>query len=198
MARPREFDETAVLDAAVQCFWNNGFEATSVRELAATMGINGASLYNAFGDKRSLYERALDHYVDTTVAERMARCEAMAPRDGIAAFFREVVERSLADPHHRGCLLVNAALDVAPHDDGFQRQVAAVMGRIEGFFGRLVAAGQRDGTIAATLPAAELARHLLGVLMGVRVLARVRPERSLLEGVVTPALTLLDCRGEAK
>jgi len=51
MARPREFDETTVLEAAMNCFWAQGFEQTSVRDLAEWMGITGASLYNAFGDK---------------------------------------------------------------------------------------------------------------------------------------------------
>ena len=59
MARPREFDESAALDAAVDCFWREGYEATSVRDLAARMGITGTSLYNAFGDKRSLFRQAL-------------------------------------------------------------------------------------------------------------------------------------------
>ena len=62
MARPREFDEVTVLEAAMNCFWAQGFESTSVRDLAEEMGITGASLYNAFGDKRSLYRRALAHY----------------------------------------------------------------------------------------------------------------------------------------
>ena len=73
MARPREFDETAVLDAAIQCFWAKGFEATSVRDLADEMGITGASLYNAFGDKRALYRRALDQYVAGSLGERVRR-----------------------------------------------------------------------------------------------------------------------------
>jgi TetR/AcrR family transcriptional repressor of nem operon len=60
MARPREFDEATVLEAAMNCFWAQGFEQTSVRDLAERMGITGASLYNAFGDKRSLYRRAAD------------------------------------------------------------------------------------------------------------------------------------------
>ena len=58
MARPREFDATMVLEAAMNCFWAQGFEQTSVRDLAEQMGITGASLYNAFGDKRSLYRQA--------------------------------------------------------------------------------------------------------------------------------------------
>lgn len=196
MARPREFDEAAVLDAAVQCFWSRGYEATSVRDLIEKTGITGASLYNAFGDKRALYRKALDHYVEGSIADRIRRCEGLAPRAAIAGFFAEIVKRSLGDREHKGCMLVNAALDVAPHDPGFQEIVAAVLARIELFFRHAVEAGQADGTITRSWPAEELARHLLGVLMGVRVLARVRPDPALLEGVVRPALALLDDKGE--
>jgi len=192
MARPREFDEEAVLDAAVQCFWAHGYEATSVRDLIEKTGITGASLYNAFGDKRALYQRALDHYVEDSVVDRIRRCEALAPREAIGAFFAEIVRRSLDDHQHKGCMLVNAALDVAPNDPGFQRIVAAVLIRVEQFFLGRIEAGQVDRTITRSLAAKTLARHLLGVLMGVRVLARVRPERALLEGVVSGALALLD------
>ena len=62
MARPREFDEAAALDAAMNCFWRDGYEATSIRDLAAQMGITGASLYNAFGDKRTLFRAVLRRY----------------------------------------------------------------------------------------------------------------------------------------
>jgi TetR/AcrR family transcriptional regulator, transcriptional repressor for nem operon len=192
MARPREFDEEAVLDAAVQCFWARGYEATSIRDLIEKTGITGASLYNAFGDKRALYQRALDHYVEDSVVDRIRRCEALAPREAIGGFFAEIVRRSVNDHQHKGCMLVNAALDVAPSDPGFQRIVAAVLIRVEEFFLDRIEAGQVDRTITRSLAAKTLARHLLGVLMGVRVLARVRPERALLEGVVSGALALLD------
>jgi TetR/AcrR family transcriptional repressor of nem operon len=192
MARPREFDEEAVLDAAVQCFWKRGYEATSVRDLIEETGITGASLYNAFGDKRALYERALDHYVEGSISDRIRRCEDLAPREAIGAFFSEILRRSLGDRQHKGCMLVNAALDVAPHDPDVQKIVAGVLVRMEAFFFNCVRAGQADGTITRSLSAENIARHLLGVLMGVRVLARVRPERALLEGVVVAALALLD------
>ncbi len=191
MARPREFDEDTVLDAAVQCFWKQGYEATSVRDLVAHTGITAASLYNAFGDKRSLYGRALDHYVEASIADRIRRCEALPPRRAIEVFFEEIVKRSLSDHDRKGCLLVNAALDVAPHDPGFRRVVAAVLVQIEAFFLACVRAGQADGAITRSLSAETLAQHLLGVLMGIRVLARVRPERALLEGLLAPALALL-------
>jgi TetR/AcrR family transcriptional regulator, transcriptional repressor for nem operon len=191
MARPREFDEDAVLDAAVQCFWKQGYEATSVRGLVAQTGITAASLYNAFGDKRALYQKALDHYVEASVADRIRRCEALPPRQAIEAFFEDIVKRSLNDRDRKGCMLVNAALDVAPHDPAFRKVVAEVLIGIEAFFLACVRAGQADGTIARWLPAETLSQNLLGVLMGIRVLARVRPERALLEGVVAPALALL-------
>ena len=192
MARPREFDEGAVLDAAVLCFWSRGYEATSVKDLVEKTGITAASLYNAFGDKRAIYEKALDHYVEGSVADRIRRCEALAPRDAIGAFFEEILKRSLGDRDRKGCMLVNAALDVAPHDPGFLKIVTEVLAEIEAFFLARVEAGQANGTITQALPAETLSHHLLGVLMGIRVLARVRPERALLEGVVAPSLALLD------
>lgn len=70
MARPRQFDETDVLDRAIQCFWSRGYESMPVRDLAGEMGITGASLYNTFGDKRSLYLSALDHYLKNSVSTR--------------------------------------------------------------------------------------------------------------------------------
>jgi TetR/AcrR family transcriptional repressor of nem operon len=192
MARPREFDEGVVLDAAVLCFWNRGYEATSIKDLVERTGITAASLYNAFGDKRAIYERALDRYVEGSVASRIRRCEALAPREAIGAFFEEILKRSLGDRERKGCMLVNAALDVAPHDPDFRKIVTEVLADIEGFFLSCVKAGQGDGSITRSLPAETLSHHLLGVLMGIRVLARVRPERALLEGVIAPSLALLD------
>lgn len=192
MARPREFNEDAVLDAAVQRFWSRGYEATSVRDLIETTGLTGASLYNAFGDKRSLYQKALDHYVEGSIAGRIRRCAGMAPREALSSFFGEILTRSLDDPQHKGCMLVNAALDVAPHDPGFQEAVAKVLLNVEQFFLACLREGQADGTITRAQSADDLARHLLAMLMGIRVLARVRPEKALLQGAVDSALATLD------
>lgn len=192
MARPRQFDESNVLNAAMQRFWSRGYEMTSVRELAEGMGLTSASLYNAFGDKLGLYRRSLQHYLDRSVRDRIARFEALAPREAIAAFLGEIVERSMGDTEHRGCMLVNAALEVAPHDPEFRLIVAEELKQIEAFFRRCVQRGHYNGDIASTVDAKDAARLLLGVLMGIRVLARARPERALLEGIVRPALAMLE------
>src|SRR6516165_5346166 len=136
MARPREFDEASALDAAMDCFWRDGYEATSVRDLAVRMGITGGSLYNAFGDKRSLFREVLQRYAERWTRERIARLEAtLPPKEAVRAFLSEIVERSV-DGDRRGCLLVNAALEVAPHDRELGAAVAARLGEIEAFFRR--------------------------------------------------------------
>ena len=199
MARPREFDETAALDAAIDCFWRDGYEATTVRDLAAAMGITGTSLYNAFGDKRSLFRQALQRYAQRSTRERIARLElTMPPKQAVCAFLGEIVERSLDDRDRRGCLLVNSALEVAPHDPELGAEVAARLGEIEAFFRRSVTAAQADGSVPPDRDPADLARLLLGVTLGVRVLARSKPQRELLEGTVRPALALLDWPDRAK
>ena len=153
MARPREFDESTVLEAAMQCFWARGFGQTSIRDLVEQMGITGASLYNAFGDKRSLYRQSFVHYLAQTVRDRVARLEKLPPLTAIRAFFEEIIDRSVDDEQRRGCMLVNAALELAPYDAEFQELVAEELSFIEAFFRRCVDAGQKDGTIAGALPA---------------------------------------------
>lgn len=192
MARPREFDEEAVLDAAIGCFWSRGYDSTSVRDLATRMGITSASLYNAFGDKRSLYETALRAYVERRLIDRIRRCETLPPRQAIAQFLGEVVRHSLTDPDRKGCMLINAAVAGIPEDPALRTLVTGALGEIESFFRRMAERGQRDGSLSRCSTAEDLARHLLGVLIGVRVLARTRPEPVLLNGIVQTALAALD------
>lgn len=191
MARPREFEESAVLDEAVECFWREGYEATSMRDLIGKTGLTGASLYNAFGDKRALFERALEHYVEHSISERIQRCAKLSGREAIETFFSEILSRSLADPDHKGCMLVNTAIDTPLHDLNLQLSVRQVLERLEDFFLGSIERGREDGTVISAVPTAQLAQHLLGVLMGVRVLARVRPEEALLKGVIDTALVQL-------
>jgi len=191
MSRPREFDDAAVLDAATDRFWRHGYAATSVRDLGQAMGLVPASLYNAFGSKHALFARCLDRYLDGNMRERVARLEASTPpRAAIEAFLNEIVSRSLADP--RGCLLVNSALEVAPHDAEVGAVIAARLAELEAFFRRCVAAGQHDGSIAPTHAAEDLARLMLTTVIGLRVLARALPEPALLRGAARQALALLD------
>ena len=193
MARPREFDENIALEAVIGRFWQRGFDATSMRDLAKSTGLSAPSLYNTFGDKQALFARALEHYLDHTTRLRLRRLENSLPaRQAIHRFFDEIIERSVDDRQRKGCFLVNSALEIAPHDHELGALIADRLGEIEAFFRRCIKVAQSDGTAARTIDAKDVARLLLGVLLGVRVLARANPSRPLLEGVVRPALALLD------
>ncbi len=192
MARLKAFDEERAIDAAVDCFWMHGYEGTSVRDLAEAMGIGGASLYNAFGDKRALFARSLERYAARSMRERIARLEAgHRPKEAIAAFVDEIVERSLKDPDRKGCLLINSALDVAPHDAEIGRVVSAYLDEIRGFFRRNLEAARQAGQLAKQIDPDSVSSHLLGVVAGIRVLARTGAGRQQLEDVARPALALL-------
>jgi TetR/AcrR family transcriptional regulator, transcriptional repressor for nem operon len=193
MPRPREFNETAALAAALNCFWQRGYEATSVRDLAASMGLSAPSLYNAFGDKQALFARALERYLDCTTRERLRRYETSLPtKEAIRQFFAEIIDHSINDRKRKGCFLVNSALEVAPHRSQLGAVIVEQFAKIEAFFKRCILAAQADGTARRGVNADDAARLLLGVLLGIRVLARSTPNRALLEGVVRPALALLD------
>lgn len=193
MARPREFDETAALEAAIACFWSRGYAATSVRDLAENMGLSAPSLYNAYGDKHTLFVQALEHYLDRSMRERIARLESsLPPKQAIREFIREIIDHSVSDRERRGCFLVNSALEVAPHDKKLGGLIADRLAELEAFFGRSIRKAQGEGTMPHKPVAKDLARLLLGVVLGIRVLARVRPERTALEGLARPVLALLN------
>jgi TetR/AcrR family transcriptional regulator, transcriptional repressor for nem operon len=193
VARPKEFDEATALEAAIECFWQHGYEATSVRDLAARMGISGPSLYNTYGDKHALFVRALERYLDHSTRARIKRFEdGLPPKQAIRGFIAEIIDRSVKDRERRGCFLINSALEVAPHDRKLGALIADRLAEIEAFFYRSVRAAQVEGAVPKDRNAKDIARLLLGVLLGIRVLARSKPERTLLEGVARPALALLD------
>ena len=195
MARPKAFDEDRALDAAVDCFWLRGFEATSVRDLTEAMGIGGTSLYNAYGDKRALFSRSLERYASRSMRDRIARMEAThRPKEAIGAFIAEIIDRSLKDPDRKGCLLVNSALDVAPHDAEIGKVVGGYLDELRAFFRRNIEAARKAGQVPRAVDPEEVSGHLLGVLLGIRVLARTGAKRRMLEAVARPALDLLEGR----
>src|SRR6516162_11017690 len=183
MARPREFDETTALDAAIACFWHRGYKATSVRDLADSMGISGPSLYNAFGDKRALFVAALERYLDHSTRARIKRLEdVLPPKRAVRRFIEEIIERSLRDRERRGCFLINSALEVAPHDRRLGALIADRLGEIEAFFRHSIEAAQADGSVPSDRSPGDLAKLLLGVLLGIRFFFLMirRPPRSTL------------------
>lgn len=192
MPRSKAFDEERALDAAVERFWMHGYETTSVRDLADCMGIGGASLYNAYGGKRALFEKALERYASRSMRERIERLQAHhRPIVAIEAFFSEIIDRSVEDRDRKGCLLVNSAIDVAPQDAHIARAVGGYLDELRGFFRRNLEAARQAGRLPRTIDPEQFSNHLLGVLLGVRVLARTGARRAVLEAAVAPSLSAL-------
>jgi TetR/AcrR family transcriptional repressor of nem operon len=127
-------------------------------------------------------------------ADRIALLEAdRRPREAIRAFFAESrsTGRSKDRLSFKGCMLVNSALDVAPHDAELGRVVTGYLEEIRTFFRRNVEAAIEAGEAPHGTDAENLSYHLLGVLMGMRVLSRTGARRRALEAVVQPAIDLL-------
>ena len=116
MARTKEFDPEVALEIAVEVFWRLGYEHTSLDTLMREMRISKQSLYDTFGDKRSIYFRAMSHYREkTNVSLRNLFATEKSVRKGFAKLFQSIIRESKAQ-HERGCLLMNANLGRAVDD----------------------------------------------------------------------------------
>lgn len=181
----KKYDESDVLDRAVGAFWEHGFEATSISTLVKATGLNRGSLYAAFGDKRGLFLRALDHYDQTRKQMFLKALLAdQAPREAIRTLFRSVAEGSLEDKDRRGCLLVNTALELAPYDAEIERIVAERLGEVEAFLLDRLQAAQAAGTVRPDLDAENAARLLLSLFIGLRVITRSYPRAKMVGAIL--------------
>lgn len=153
------------------------------------MGISAPSLYNAFDDKHTLFCSTLDRYCRTRtypLIERLAEVHRGAA--AVPAFFAEIVERSVADRQRRGCFLINSALEIAPHDAVVAKAVGAHLAAIRGFIETGLSALARSNGKRTRRMIAHDADHLMAVLLGIRILARMRRERELLADTARAAL----------
>ena len=151
------------------------------------MGIGGASLYHSFGDKRALFARALQRYLDFSARRRLSQLDSA--EDALAAlhgFFADLLKASLSD--RRGCLLINSALELAPHDEGLARDIRDALTEIESGFRRAVQRAQQQGTVPMVESEVEIARRLLSAVVSLRVLARVSNDEELLSSIVRHSL----------
>jgi TetR/AcrR family transcriptional repressor of nem operon len=192
MARPRKFDETHVVTAAMETFWRRGYEATSTRDLSDSTGLGQSSLYNAFGDKRELYLRALRRYYETYTAEQTALLGRPGPvRERLRDLMVQAIDADLSDPGTSGCFSINASVEKADSDDDVRREVHRHFTTVERALAETIARGQRSGEISAERSAGTLARQFLSTYYGLRVLARIEKDRNALLSVAESAVSAL-------
>lgn len=194
MARTKAFDETAVIDRALAMFWEQGYEATSVRDLLSHVGISSSSLYATFGDKHDLFCAALDRYraiEREQFAAILAASHAIRPT--LHDLYATLIDTLLLDDGSRGSFTLNAAIELGGRDlpvlDRLRQHFDDVCGLLEG----RLAEAQARGEIDSAPPAADLARYLLFGLYSLATMARIYPDRPLLEGMARMLLATVDC-----
>lgn len=192
--RPRAFDRETALAKATHLFWRKGYEATSISDLTAVIGIGSPSLYAAFGSKEALYVEALRHYQDTYEG-------AVWSGFKIATTARAAVEALLMDSANaltgalpgapNGCMVTLSSIAEHPGLADMVRMARGVT--LERLEARLTRA-MTDGEISAGVDLHALARFVQTIQNGMSILARDGADRAELEAVAQVAMTAWDAR----
>ncbi|CAM5575642.1 TetR family transcriptional regulator [Streptomyces avidinii] len=185
--RPRSFDRAAALDKAMFAFWENGYEATSISDLTASLGIGAPSLYAAFGDKRKLFDEVVVVY-GGRYAEfaAVALVEEPTAREAVGRVLREAAEIYTDPAHPPGCMVISAAVNTTSQEVARalreRREASLVM------FERRIRADVAAGVLPADTDVWALARYAGAVLQGMSQQSRDGASREELEAVAELAL----------
>ena len=194
MGRPRQFDRDTALVGAMHLFWENGYEATSLSQLKAALGISAPSFYAAFGSKEALFQEAVALYLQRhAVVTECLWDERLAPRTAIEQALRSSARMQCESGHPRGCMVALAALSAGTSGDpavnaaltaSRARTGAGILACVR----RGIAQGELDGATDAT----ALARVFESFLLGLSTLARDGATAADLDGAITLVLPLWD------
>ena len=186
VGRPKEFDPDLALEKAMEVFWRQGFDGTSVQDLVDHMGINRGSLYDTFGDKKSLFMKVLDRY-----AEQQETCGLVQALEQPGPAFKvlaDTLEGMIDCKDRKGCLMTNVAVEKAQHCGDTAARVAAGIARSEEAFQRLLARGVAEGDLRADLQPRAGARYLVTLVQGLVVMAKANAPQAHLRDAVKVAL----------
>ena len=194
MARTKEFDPDAALLSALDLFWRKGYEATSMADLVDHLGIGRASLYATFGNKHELYLKALDRYGETH--DPSLALELSQPGPALPAV-RAVVRRFAAESadasrRERGCFVTHPAAELAPHDAAAARRVERSWGHVETLLHSALLRARAQGELPDGRDPRALARMLLVLMQGFRVVGKASTEPGRVLDAAEAALALLD------
>ncbi|TGD57379.1 TetR/AcrR family transcriptional regulator [Flavobacterium humi] len=173
MARTKEFNEEQILDKAIDIFWYKGYNGTSAQDLVTHLGLSRSSLYDTFGDKHTLFARALGRYQQKGVAdvkELIARSGDM--KEVLKGLLKQAVLESSQDRNTKGCFAVNSMVELALHDKEIARLLDQNRQDMEIVFLEAVKKGQELGQITKEHSALSLSRFLYCTYSGIRVLSR--------------------------
>jgi TetR/AcrR family transcriptional repressor of nem operon len=192
MSRTKLFDETAVLNKAVDLFWCKGFNGTSAQDLVDNLGISRSSIYATYGDKRTLFLKALEQYQAITAKPLIQIIQSSGNiKETIVRMFEAAVKEALHDPLSRGCLIVNTTIELAPHDPEIARIISKNRLDIEKALRTGLKQAQEQGTISRKHTAQALATFLFNGLSGLRVLAKSGASKKDYDEITNISLSVL-------
>lgn len=190
MGRSKEFEENEVLQRAMELFWQQGYEKTSMSDLVEHMGIHRKSLYDTFGDKHALYLKVIDRYGEYSTAKLNAEAlRAKTARKSIQNIFNYIIEGN--EDKHWGCLFVNAATEMGPWDKEVEEKTEEAFRKAEDFIAGIVRAGQEAGEFSRNYDAEILGEILHNTLLGLRVLMRTSASKEKMHRIADFFLNLL-------
>jgi len=188
----KHFNPDAALDRAMKLFWRQGYEATSMQDLVAELGLSRSSLYATFGDKQALFQAALEHYRRVEAGPRHELLAGDGPvLEAVRTLLEGIAAAPSVHPDRRGCLIVNAAMERVPADPATARAVAAQLRRFEEALARALRRGQERGELDRDQDATALARFLVTVVQGMRVVGKAGADPTVLDDVVDVAVAAL-------
>jgi len=188
----KQYDEVKVLESAMKAFWARGYEATSMNDLVRVTGINRGSLYTAFPHKHALFMSVLEHYDRIYRVEHLQQISARhSPRDAIMAVFELAATKPANTDTPWGCLLVNTALELSPHDPEVCEFIEHCLQGVESFFFTQIKTGKQAGEITTKQSTRSTAQALLGLFLGLRVLTRAKTDQCTINGVISQARMML-------
>jgi len=191
MARSKEFDVNQVLRKAMELFWQQGYEKTSMQQLVDHMGIHRRSIYDTFGDKRTLFLSALSHYEEIITSDTKKRVASkLLVKQGIREVFNTVIYPNSNSP--KGCLTVNTAVELSLIDEEIATKIVGMFTKTEALFYDLLKYGQENGEIPKSHDPEALSLFFHHSLVGLRVLVKVDADKKKLESIVDTTLSVLD------
>lgn len=189
MPRHAEYDRDTVITRATAVFWERGYGKTSVGDLVTATGLQPGSLYAAFGNKKGLFLEVIDQYSRGFVARITALRDTPGRSiDKLEGLLQQVVDEAAAGEAERGCLTVNALLEMSTHDDDIADRLRRHNARLRKAFAWLVKDAQAEGDVHPARDANELASFVLNNLWGMRVMCKSRPDRASLDAIVEGVL----------
>ena len=193
VGRPREFELDDAVRKAMGVFWDRGYHDASLPDLLEGMELSRGSFYKAFVDKRGVYLRALDVYIEDAIRKLGEILHANpSPKAAIREAFSRQVEESSGKEGLRGCFVVLSAVEMLPADDEVSARISRLFRRLQDLYAAAIIRAQALGEIDPGLDGRTLARFLVCQIQGMRVLGKAGADRDATRAMVDFALRPLD------